>query len=234
MAFPVVQTTAASTDGTDVTTHVVTMPSGLVSGDLALVFFCANGSSDSGTWPGGWTKVLGAGANGISAAWGWRVSDGTEGASISISTVAQQSASRVYRITGHASSTNPPEGVAGWGSGATSTPDISTNTPTGGAKDYLWIWACAADSGYVVTALPTNFTNLLQSDSGSTANGSAAMSTGQQNLNAASLDPAAATLEAAEGWLCQLIAIHPGAEGGGGGGGTAVLDPFGMAGFFGA
>ena len=213
MAFPQVVGTNSSQQTTDVTSHTVALPSGIVAGELLVVILAIAVGSDSGTYPAGWNKLGAAGANNIAASWGWRVADGTEGASITVTTSgAQESAHQSFRIQGHNSSTNVPQ-TGGAGSGTDSSAEVHSFAPTGGAKDYLFIAYAAADSGVAATSAPTSFTNLVVSDSGSDANASCAISTARRELNAASIDPDQFTLEASEGWLTALIGVHPGVEG---------------------
>lgn len=237
MAFPQVLSVAHSQTSTENTSHTVTMPSGVASGDLLVAFIAENGAhagASAPVFPAGWTRVLDGNANNVTAAWAYKVSDGTEGASITVTTTdSEQTASTVYRIEGHDSSTTAPQSLTYFNSGTNNTPNADNLTPTGGAKDYLWLWCCGADSGYIITTLPASFTNLETSDSGSGANTSAAMSTGRMELNAASHNAAAATLEGSEGYLCCTVAVHPGTEGNPAGG-ADILDPMGMMGFFGA
>jgi hypothetical protein len=85
-------------------------------------------------------------------------------------------------------------------------------TPSGGAKDYLWMWFAAGAAGRICSGAPTNYTNLGIADSGSNA-GSAAISTARRELNAASEDPGNASLEASGAWTALVVAVHPGTEG---------------------
>jgi hypothetical protein len=122
------------------------------------------------------------------------------------------SAHRSWRIRGHSASTNPITDIGYWAVATSATPDAALNTPSGGAKDYLWMWMNGADDGRICTAAPTNYTNLETSDNGSTG-GSSAMSTARRELNAASENPGTATLEASGAWMAIVVAIHPGSEG---------------------
>jgi hypothetical protein len=214
MAFPQVITVAHSQTTTDQTSHTVTLPSGIGAGDLLLMWLAFNGTSGAVNTPSGWTPLQAAAANNANGYPFYRIADGSEGASVAVTTTtAQELAATVYRIEGHDSTTNPPSIPTSWNSGTTSAPDAGNLTPAGGAKDYLWFCAVAADSGFVITATDGSFGNLLTSDSGSNANASAAISTARRELNASSLNPGAFTLEGAEGWLAVCLAVHPGTEG---------------------
>ena len=211
MAFAqVIGTPTGSSHDSGVTDHTVTLPT-LAAGELALVLFV---SHEAATFPAGWTRVASTGANNIAGSWAHHICDGTEGASITVTTVgAVASAHLVYRIQGHGSSSQVPQSLSSATCVVTATPDPTTCTPTGGAKDYLWIVFIGADSGYVVTAASANYTDLVTSDSGSTANVSMAVSSFRRELNAVSQNAGACTLEASEGTYAITIAVHPGTEG---------------------
>lgn len=236
MAYPQVLSVAHSNTPTDQTSHTVTLPSGIGSGDLLLAFAGLNGAhAAEPVFPAGWTRVCHSNAFNISAAWAYRVADGTEGASITCTSTSEQAAFSVYRIEGHGSTAQAPQSVAYYNAASTGTATGNPDnlTPTGGSKEYLWFFQCVSDSGVLLSAAPTDFGNLLTSASGSTANASVAVGTARREYTAASYNVVAGTLASSESSLAVTVVVHPGAEGGGGGA-AAALDPFGMSGFFGA
>ena len=142
MAYPVLQTanTANSASATSATTRVITLPSGLVSGDLIVVVY--HGSDAGGpsnvnitATQGAWTTGVTGTLSGVQNRYGifYKISNGTEsgltetithssGSSISLSTCS------AYRITGVdpaklpfiqflSGSTNSPSVTAPWGGG---------------------------------------------------------------------------------------------------------------------
>ena len=109
MASPSVETTSVGGDGSQVSSHTITLPSGIVSGDLVIVCFKLAGASDGGfCWPAGWYVFAGFDMTQIA----YRDADGTEGASIVVTSIFASWASYIcYRISGHADpDVQPPEG----------------------------------------------------------------------------------------------------------------------------
>lgn len=219
MAFPTVQTQNTSQESSATTTHTVSLPSGIVSGDLLLAFMAIDaGSAPFTSFPGGWTEIkdVSETQNFVTLAVAYRDADGGEGASISVSTTpSAQSAHATYRITGHDTG-NAPE-ISTGASGDSNTADPDSLTPTGGAKDYLWFALCAVDGSgstgpWAVTAAPSNYTNLVSSESGGATDGST-VGVARRELNASSEDPGTFTLEEVGGkeWFAATLAVHPGA-----------------------
>ena len=210
MAFPRVAGTASSVESTAVTSHDVSLPSSIVVNDLLVAFFAYSGAFQAPTFPAGWTQVIHSNTNNIGATWAWRRADGSEGATIVVTTgaAARQSAHFVYKIKA-GGLVQRPESRAFWSSGLSSTPNPDSYTPSGGAQDYLWLECVAADSGFVCSGASANYTDFATSDSGADVDASAALSVAQRALNAASEDPGALTLEGSEGWLAITVSIPP-------------------------
>ncbi len=161
VSVPFVQSRTTSSVVTNQTSHTVNMPSGIASGDLLVSIFTAEGIPTI-TWPAGWTRFAEqqhTAANGtISMA--YRTADGTEGASITVTTgTATQTDHATYRIKGAADpATQPPQASivastvvtsdpapAAYGFGAYFVPtDPPPFTPSGGLKNYLWLAAGVA------------------------------------------------------------------------------------------
>ena len=213
MTFPTVETTTTSEHNINDQSQVVSLPSGIVSGDLILVFLSVNGTP-SITWPSSpsFTKIDDVENTGecvLSVA--YRQSDGTEGATITITTGADaKSSATAYRISGHENpSTQAPEMSMGV-TGTTGGPDPDNLTPTGGAEDFLWIAAHARDRSTTTTAAPTNYTNLLQVAHSDAPLG-ASTASARRNLNAASENPGTFTVDNNNDWSAATIAVHPAA-----------------------
>ncbi len=189
MTFPVVAATNTSSD-TSGTNHTVNLPTGITAGDRLVVFFGAAGVD--GTFPTGWTKL---GGTYLDVA--WRVADGTEGATITVTTPSSTGTGHVsYRVTG----AGAVESANVNGSGTA--PNPPSLTPSGGAKDYLWLVAGALNN--TLTGAPTNYTNYLESTYPTWELGTA-----RRSLNAASEDPGAfAGLTGI--WSAFTLAIEPG------------------------
>lgn len=217
MAFPVVETTAESAQTAQTTTHVVTMPSGIASGDLLLVFMAGGGTAFTLNALTGWTELIDENAaRGLHAL--YRQADGTEGASISLtSTVSDRSASIAYRISGAENPATQAPQISTVATGTSQAPDPSTCTPTGGAKDYLWftLFTLAgeeADDDTWTNNAATNYGNLLQKTSGTGGtNVGASIAVCHRTNNAASEDAVwpAASLDQSLAWRAFTVAVHP-------------------------
>ena len=201
MTFPVVKSTATFTDAAG-TSHAVTLPAGIVAGDLLVVFI--NVRSTSITLPTGWTQVYNAAYNGLDcAACFTHHATGAEGPTVTITTGSSKSVAIAYCISGW-SGTPTVSTVAG----ATSTAPNSASLTSGfGAVDTLWLSVAHLEGVVTITSIPTNYTGGLSKQT-STTNG-ASIGTAQRNLNAASEDPGAYVTPSAP-WNAYTVAIRTG------------------------
>lgn len=216
MAFPTVAGTIATTNiGTAATSHTVNMPSGIQAGETIILLWRTSTASGNTSLPAGdWTTIVDAALTdrvGIA----WREADGTEGSTITVGTVGSTKfAALCFRVSGAADpSTSPPQ-ISTVATGSSTTPDPTTCTPTGGAKDYLWIWfgSWEGEQTSPPAGNPTNYgSNIAGADTGTagavTANSRVAMAT--RELNAASEDPGSWTISASDDWAAYTIAVHP-------------------------
>ena len=221
MSFPVVQATNTSATTTAGTSHTVNLPSGIVSGNLLIALF--SGFFGSGTtpvdisWPLGWTEFFEQDASTstlhLAVAGAYRLADGNEGASITVTTnLSVLAAHNTYRISGAADpATQPPEAAAISYTAAAAGIDPPSLTPTGGAKDYLWLAVAGwRRTGLSATTSPTNYTDAIEGSSAGGASGTKLRSLRRQ-LNAASEDPSTFTLSSttSERRIGVTIAVHP-------------------------
>jgi hypothetical protein len=153
MAFPVVQATNNSTQ-TAATTHTVSLPAGISSGDLLIVILEVPGTIASFT---GYISLISG--RGIGFLY-YRIADGSEGATTTFTTSASTlSVHNTYRISGHQGTTPEATTAAGL--------DPPSLTPTWGSADTLFIAAICATvifgSAGDITAAPTNYGSLIKS-----------------------------------------------------------------------
>jgi hypothetical protein len=145
--FPSVKDFAVSEEGTNVTSHTVSLPGSISSGDLLVtIFSMSRTNSPTISWPSGWTEFAyeggpTSGSNTTAAA--WRKADGSEGSSITVSTDDDgESGHKTFSITGAEDpTTEAPESSTA--SGSSTSPDPPSLTPSGGSDKYLWIAAAA-------------------------------------------------------------------------------------------
>lgn len=205
MTFPVVETETVSEQGSAGTSHPVSLPSGIVAGNLILVFFQIDTSSGSTvTFPAGWTKFVedqhaSAGSRLICA---WRKATGGETGVTVTSSTSERSAHCSYRIRdADDPDTQPPEANSVDG---VNSPSL---TPTGGAKDYLWFTVIGANGNVVLTNPGGGYGN--QSAESRTTNNSIAAA--RRELNASSDDPGSWSSGASFN-VVATVAVHPTSE----------------------
>lgn len=212
MPFPTIQAQATSAKNTGTgTTFTVNLPTGIASGHLLLAIVTFGGEGGTGktaSWPAGWTEIKDFANGGITAAAAYRIADGTEGSSISVTQSAgAQAAALVYRITGQ-DSTVAPQASTG-ASGTSNAPDPDALTPSAGGKDYLWLAiAGARDSINTISAYPTNYTlgQASVESSASDANGTRLGSAGR-TLAASTENPGSYTISGSNDWQAFTISI---------------------------
>jgi hypothetical protein len=210
VAFPVVSGSTPSNAATN-TSHTINLDNAESAGDLLIAFVTCDVTSTM-TYPGGWPTLKEADAFNsqakIKAA--YRICDGTEGASITVTFgTSQPMAARVLRITGW-HGTTPPEASTGTDMGAASiNPDPDNLTPSWGAADTLWLPALCHDSnGGIPTSYPASYTN-GEDITNSTTNG---FSVCRRELNATSEDPAAYTITNSQECFVFTVGVRPSAE----------------------
>lgn len=215
MAFPLVQTTATTNGSAASASPVVNLPTGIVSGDLLIVLFrTAIGSSGVG-WPAGWTELVEsiADASDDAQAIGYRQAGASEPATISLTTASAKFAAIAYRISGAANPANQAPQVSAVATGTSATPDPASLTPTGGAKDYLWLWlgGWEGEQTSPPAGNPTNYATPLGADSGTggAIPTNVRVASARRSINAASEDPGSWTISVSDDWTAWTLAVHP-------------------------
>lgn len=223
MASPTVAATNTSATTSAGTAHTVNLPASIAAGNLLLVFFAYHAPDGAETISAtGWTNISGfvtrQGAQSLHAL--YRQADGGEGATVTVtSSISTKAAHTSYRITGHEDpATQAPEAGTGTsGTGAANAADPPSVTVTGGSKDILAIASMALQTEtYTGQAAPTNYTNLLTTNSGTagTVPTNGMIQTAERQLTASSEDPGVFGHTDATPWCAQTIIIHPAAAGG--------------------
>lgn len=217
MAFPVVANIAASERTTNGTAHTVSLPINIASGDLLIVAFSVD-QIPTVTWPTGWTELFAqSNSNQVRFEVRYRVADGTEGASISLTTsTSEKSSHQSWRITGYQGA--PEAGTVV--TGVDNAPDPPSLSPSWGVADTLWIALEGNDGSILATGFPSTYPDNQRTDE-SGANGTG-IASATRNFNAASDDPGTFTLEASEQWVANTIAVRPA-------GGPTIVDADGSS-----
>lgn len=206
---------SASATASPSTTHVAALPSGIVAGDLLLMATVADGhgTGTAFTWPADWTYIGSPGAsappNGSARAEiFYRIADGAEGPSITISGNSEGWASHAWRVIGHHG-----EGPARTSTASdTGNANAPTLTPAWGSAANLWIAIAAFDNLATVTGYPTGYTgNQRTTQSGATASDVTIASA--TKVATAISDDAGAFTNTSRPWMAFTLAIQPAASG---------------------
>ncbi len=215
MAFPSVVNTNESATTTAGTSHVVNLPASLVVGNLIIVITNIGSTLATFNTLAGWTELLDEGVANGNAVWARQV-DGTEGSTVTFTSSANtRDASVSYQISGaDYLAVRAPE-FSTVATGTSTTPDATTCTPTGGAKDYLWITFFGmageqADDDTLVTTAPTNYGGTLEKTCGvAGTNLGGMLGSAHRTNNAASEDAGSWTAIDNAAWRAMTMAIHP-------------------------
>lgn len=220
MAFPTRGAFLKATNGTTASaTPAVSLPdSGILAGDLLIVLFrCALPGAIG--WPAEWNELFDASSDGADdqMALAYKVAQGDEsGTSITLSSGNGKFAAISAAIRGAANPLiNPPQ-LSTVAIGTNNAPNATTVTPTGGAKDYMWITFFGQEGENTIT--PTAPTNYQTADNSRFANSGVAGAVAtnchvgmaiRDNLNAASEDAGAFASNVTDDWTAYTLAIHP-------------------------
>jgi hypothetical protein len=213
MAFPTVTGTPTETaNATEATSNVINHAAAGAT-DLTILIVC-KGKAATVNAHADWAELLDENSvGGFYIAYHY----GTLGSSSTlVASAVTRTAAIAYQIAGAENPATQAPQVGTTSSGSSTTPDPPNVTPTGGAKDYLWI-ACLtrageeADDDTWATASPTNFlpNPPLQKAAGvAGTNLGGIVAAASFGSNAASMDPATFTI-ATGAWRAQTIAVHP-------------------------
>lgn len=207
--FPATIDSTSGSEATATTSHTVTLPTGIVAGQLLLVLI--GGENPSGTsFPAGWTELFDAG--GSSAGWlagAWRVADGGESGSITVTTTGSvKSAWIVYRFSNHNGTVEAATPVDQPG---TASPDPPSLSPSWGSDKTKWLVAFAGESPSqrAVSAYPTDYADdQLTAGTGNTAGADATIGAASRLLETATEDPGAFSLGGTGNWFAVTIAVQ--------------------------
>lgn len=213
MAFPTVSTTASTSDNDSSSPWTENLPASIAAGDLLIMVAHEANNNTALTWPAGWIVITSqdspTGAHHMEVA--YKIADGTEGATISISGGGgtARMASAAYRITAWHGTTPPEVGTAA--TGTSTNPDPPTVTASWGSADNLFVAAMGQNNiGNAVTAAPTNYSNLATGrNTGGTAGQSGKAALGSRQLAASNDNPGTFTCADNNQWETQTIVVRP-------------------------
>ena len=211
--FPVVAGSASSAKtGTSGSTHAVSLPSGIQSGDLLMVFWAdANDASTAVNIPAGWTALYNDvwGSSNVRHVAFYRVATGSEGTTLNVTAGAERSAHTSYRIAA-----GSYQGIP------VATPQVNTSTQfpdppnlvTGFGNVPTLFIAAAHVTGAPSISAPSGYSNMVSGYSGAAGVAHARVATAVRELTAASDDPASFTLDASRSWSAYTVAVQSAAQ----------------------
>ena len=208
---PIVEATNQSQHSSGVTSHTVSLPAGIQVGETLVVFFAYRGGGTT-TDPSGWTSnnafINSTPSPTVRTRVLTRVADGTEGASITVTTgVAAVSAHQSFRISG---ALNGLSGVESDEFTANSSaPDAPNLTPSWGEANNLWFASVANISTSGAATPPTNYANAIDEDTGGGSSG-IQLQTSRRTLKATSEDPGTWSYTNAQEYIAFTVAVRGG------------------------
>lgn len=194
-SFPTVLGTATSIRSTT-TSHPVTMPGGIVAGEILLVF--ASFQSTTGiTVPGDWTVQSNTLNSAIRLLVLSKIAAGSDTLTLT-SAASTNSAHAAYRAF---SNDNTLRITTASGTSTTPNPPSLNN---GASQKFLWFAAFASESSSAtVTSYPANYTtNQLTAHQGN-----ALLAVATRNNEIGTEDPGVFTIPASDRWACATLSI---------------------------
>lgn len=211
MAYPNFTRTSGNSTA-DSTTHSITLPSTVNSGDLLLIVVSVDGDPTTMSFSGAgtWTSLYNTTGSLIARCAQWKVADGTENAANVTLTLgaAQQAAWHIFQITGHGSSVETVNSYNGSGTAITFTTSLS---PSWGSAETLWIAVGHASNAPTVT-YPSDYSNGLRTVS-SGADNTLIWSATLNQTSTSETPNSDGTLSASQQQTNYIIAIKPAASG---------------------
>lgn len=195
-AFPNIEATASTSSSIGVTPRNMSLPAGIQSGELLLLFVTAV-DSFTATTPSGWSSLT-IGATGDARLYlFYKVADGSEGSAVSIAWTGGATATSAFafRISSY---TGTPYGgtVVSDQTGTTSTADPPSLSPGSSAK-YLWIAIAACNQDATISGTPTGYTSRR----------TGVLNISTKTAEASSENPAALSLSANARWQANTVAV---------------------------
>jgi hypothetical protein len=191
---------AATTDNAASASQTVNLPANLRPGNLVCIFF-RTASTGTPTPPAGWSLLYFNTAGTLAIGCLWRVADGSEGATVTVTLAAAVSLQAVAcRFAGARPVPVNDNAVASGSSTSPNGPLLDAGT--GLARNVLWV-THVTFSASATTAEPGGYGNKVQAG---TANCSCIAT---RNLAALTEDPGAWTLGTSRNWMAMTVAIVP-------------------------
>lgn len=161
MTFPIVSNSSSGSSATTSTTaHVVTLPTGIVAGNLLLISTTNDANTASSlTTPSGWNSLYNANTASANMAVLWRLATGSEGATLALTwSTAGRGTWVAYQVSGWNKASTPA--IASTTYVSINNPQSPALTPSWGALDTLWITTLGfTRSGVTVSTYPASYSD---------------------------------------------------------------------------
>ncbi len=153
---PIIQNTRSYIDGTERSSHTISLPTGIQAGDLILVSFRIRSGRAVSSFTSGWTELLNADNNGRTYVYYRTAQSSSESFIISLSGGSSRIAAVSYRISNWNSGDTPQVAVTADGE------DPPSLNPGWGAFPSLYLAGLSfRESGNEITGIPSDFTDLV-------------------------------------------------------------------------
>jgi hypothetical protein len=160
--YEILSGTAQGHETSYVTSHPVTMPTGVQIGELILVFICGNDSRtisiNTGVSGNNWTIESNATSDATRGLVIWKFAEGSDALTLTSVEGTTKLAFISYRLSG-VDTSNPLTATSA--TGASTNADPPSNTPEYGTYEYIWFAVAAIAEDTTPSAAPTDFTGLI-------------------------------------------------------------------------
>lgn len=200
--YPTVVNRSWASETANGKSHAITLPGGVQTGDLLLIVFGIDGTTNTSTISAGWTSLEQQAQGNLTQSIFYKVATGSDSATI---TTANSEAGSyiVYRIQDGGT----PVATSSRGSGVAAN---SPNLDTGVDQKYLWLSSMSLDeSGTInanVTSSPSNFVSFVTQPSRITNRNGVLTAVSENYSQSQALDPGA-WANSGQAWVAMTIAI---------------------------
>lgn len=185
--FPVVEATNTSVETSTTQSHNVALPSGIVAGQLLLVYIRTFQGSYSA--PSGYTTVVQEGLFSVFK----RITDGSEGSTVTVSADVNGRSAHISALLSGFDASDGGQ-VEGLSAGNTNTYDPPSITPSWGEGPALYMPTASARAFFNstnITAAPSGYPEFVSIRSGSGSDGEVSIGMAWREVDAASENPGA-------------------------------------------
>lgn len=199
MAVPVVEARASGSQDTNSTSHAITLPAGIVAGELLAVLFSVDGAptvTGTATWVNSGFISQGS----VVGYLFYRYATADANDALTLTTSASEQSTHVSLRLSGAAGIMHRTGVTGSSSNST----MASLAP-GRLRDWAWLAFRAGDSTVVATAAPSGYANMQTRQASGT--GGASTNTAERGVAASTSESPGAWTSASEQWGTLTIGV---------------------------